>query len=204
MNLTPEQMNEAVEAAALAVLSNVRGVDVADLELDPNAELWRRDARSALAAALPVLFAAWQEQTAAKAGENPYIDGDGIPTWAAWEAWDEGAAAALAASEERIRRAEETRENANQASVRVELENQRLKERLAASEARVRELRGAGDAMADYLSEDDPCPPDSGCKMCAREQPMVAAWHAALAALLSEEPAPTPSESTTTDMRSDA
>ena len=45
---------------------------------------------------------------------------------------------------------------------------------LLAENARLRE---AGEAMAAYLAE-DPCPSDVGCELCAREQPLVAAWRA--------------------------
>ena len=73
MNLTPEQMNEATSAAFDSLW---------------NGELTREEVAAALSAALPVLFAAWQEQTAAKAGENPVPDEAGAH---AQQAWDEGA-----------------------------------------------------------------------------------------------------------------
>ena len=50
---------------------------------------------------VPLIQQAERDRLAKQAGTNPYIDGDGIPTWAAWEAWDEGAACGVAAERER-------------------------------------------------------------------------------------------------------
>ena len=54
---------------------------------------------------VPLIQQAERDRLAKQAGTNPYIDGDGIPTWAAWEAWDEGAACGVAAERERVREA---------------------------------------------------------------------------------------------------
>ncbi len=159
--------------------------------------------RSALSAALPVLFAAWQEQMAAKAGGNPHDPHVSEADRQRHIGYREGAAAGAAASEERIRRAEETRENANQASVRVELENQRLRERLDASETRVRELEAALANLRKHIGCECgglgwvPDKPYKGpsrwwmrCYACGNpeDRPEPDDDPAALAALLSEEP----------------
>lgn len=76
-SLTPEQMNEAVRVAI-------------DAQSSVPAEEYNDDwgMRTVVTALLPVLFAAWQEQTAAKAGDNPVPDEAGAH---AQQAWDEGA-----------------------------------------------------------------------------------------------------------------
>ena len=91
MNLTPEQMNEAVEAT-------LRGFTL--YPSDTQQEL-RDSLRIALQEALPVLFAAWQEQTAAQAGKNPYPTTDAVYA-VQHAAWARGAAGGVAASEQRV------------------------------------------------------------------------------------------------------
>lgn len=202
-NTIDRALNEAVEAGAAGLAP---GVWLAPDGTPCSPQEIAHAVLSVSQRTLPVLFAAWQEQAAAKAGEvgAPVEDAPGesiLRESCVWfEDYDDrnygpmvtlpdarraivaGAAAGVAASEERIRRAEETRENANAVSLRVELENQRLKERLGASETRVRELREALEWIADAERAEDADALEWATEAHERAQ-------SALAALLSEEPA---------------
>lgn len=157
MNLTPEQMNEAVEAAGLvAVNAATRWEDGDDARPYSRVSALNRAWIEAVIApaieeVLPRLFAAWQEQTAAKAGEPPtrydasgdchvleVEDGD-LMLFEDAQAW---AAAGVAASEARVR---ELREAIN---AYLDVDGSRgTFEALTLADAR--------DALAALLSEEE-------------------------------------------------
>ena len=90
----PDFPSELVEAAA----TKIRPLAGRRPEADRLAD---ESARAVLSTVAPLIQQAERDRLAKQAGTNPYIDGDGIPTWAAWEAWDEGAACGVAAERER-------------------------------------------------------------------------------------------------------